>query len=189
MPSSSTESSIPYSIRPAIVNRHFRGSFLLNTPSNRMVFVRIARRWFFVTEKQKLHIQDMLLQGMTYSQISNSLSMSVNTVKSFCQRNAISTSNKMRCAGNKEKCKHCGKQLIQSAKGKARTFCCNQCRYAWWNRHRHQPNRKASYRLTCAYCGREFISYGAPNRKYCAHACYISDRFDRNPAVGEVVHR
>lgn len=54
---------------------------------------------------------------MTYSQIANSLNMSVNTVKSFCQRNSISTSNKMRYAGNKEKCKHCGKQLIQSAKG------------------------------------------------------------------------
>lgn len=32
MPSSSTESSIPYSIRPAIVIRHSRGSFFVEHP-------------------------------------------------------------------------------------------------------------------------------------------------------------
>lgn len=143
-----------------------------------------------MTGEQKQRIQDMRLQGTAYSQIADLLGLSVNTVKSFCRRNSINACNASNDTGNednKEKCKQCGNRLTQPTKGKARTFCSDQCRYAWWNSHRHQPDRKASHRLTCTYCGREFISYGNPNRKYCCHACYTSHRFDRSSAGKEAV--
>ena len=61
-----------------------------------------------------------------------------------------------------------------------------KCRLAWWNEHRDSMNRKAVYRLTCAYCGEVFDSYGNKSRKYCSHACYIKDRFGRHPVEREV---
>jgi hypothetical protein len=39
-------------------------------------------------------------------------------------------------------------------------------------------NRKGVHKLTCVYCGIYFGSYDK-NRKYCAHACYISGRFKK----------
>ena len=143
-----------------------------------------------MTGEQKQRIQEMRLQGNAYSQIADVLGLSMNTVKSFCRRyslNACNASNDTGIKENKDNCKQCGKHLKQPLKGKARTYCSDACRYAWWNIHRHQPDRKASHRLTCAHCEREYISYGNPNRKYCGHACYIADRFGWHPAEGEVV--
>ncbi|MBS8102183.1 helix-turn-helix domain-containing protein, partial [Streptococcus suis] len=31
--------------------------------------------------------------------------------------------------------------------------------------------------LTCQQCGRSFLSYANPNRKFCSHSCYIQSRF------------
>lgn len=144
-----------------------------------------------MTGEQKQRIQDMRLQGTAYSQIADTLGLSVNTVKSFCRRinlNACDASNETGNEENKEHCKHCGKRLIQKEKQKPKTFCGNDCRYAWWNSHRQQMNRKAVHRLTCAYCGRTFDSYGGKNRKYCGHSCYIADRFGRIPTDREEAH-
>ena len=37
--------------------------------------------------------------------------------------------------------------------------------------------KERGYKLKCAYCGKDFISYGNKKRKYCSHYCYIHDRF------------
>ena len=134
-----------------------------------------------MTGEQKLLIQEMRLQGTAYSQIADVLGLSVNTVKSFCRRsflsNACDASKDTGNEDNKDTCKHCGKHLKQTPKAKPKIFCGTDCRYAWWNTHRNQPNRKASRVLICAHCGEEFIGYGSRDRKYCGHSCYITARF------------
>jgi transposase len=133
-----------------------------------------------VTGEQKRNIQDMRRQGLSYSQIADSLSLSVNTVKSFCRRNNLSVhnaSNDTENKADKEHCKQCDRRLEQTPNSKPKVFCSDQCRHAWWSAHRDRLNRKAVYHLTCAYCGRVFDSYGNKTRKYCCHACYIKDRF------------
>jgi hypothetical protein len=139
-----------------------------------------------MTGEQKQRIQDMRLQGTAFSQIADELGLSVNTIKSFCRRNSIEACDASNDTGNednKDTCKQCGKKLKQTANSRAKMFCNDRCRYAWWNTNRHQPNRKGSQRLTCTCCGREFISYGNPSRKYCGHACYIKDRFGEVAAL------
>lgn len=128
--------------------------------------------------QMKENIRRLRLDGLPYSAIAKATGIPINTVKAHCRRNGI---GKTGLQGSLEEggnyCKQCGKQLPCKTKGKPKKFCCDKCRYEWWNSHRHQLNRKASYLLTCAYCEKEFISYGNKDRKYCGHNCYIIDRF------------
>jgi hypothetical protein len=53
----------------------------------------------------------------------------------------------------------------------------------WWNSHQDTVKKKAVYHLICTTCSKPFDSYGNKNRRYCCHACYISDRFGK---AGEI---
>lgn len=129
-----------------------------------------------MTGIQKQNIHDMRRQGLSYAKIADTLGLSANTIKSFCRRsklNACATSND---TGNKDLCKQCGSRLKQTAKSKPKTFCCDKCRFDWWNSNRIKMNRKGVHQMVCTRCGEDFGSYDR-NRKYCGHACYISARF------------
>ena len=128
-----------------------------------------------MTEKQKAEIVRMRGDGVSYKQISDVLSLSVNTIKSYCKRNNIlkTDSEKALYAS----CLQCGKPVIQKEKTKRRKFCSDVCRRKWWNAHPEQVNRKALYKNRCECCGKEFEAYGNNHRKYCSHECYINARF------------
>lgn len=116
-----------------------------------------------IPKPQKQTILAMRQQGSSYAEIADVLSISPNTVKSICRRSNI------KAAQQGPVCKNCGKPLERTARAKPKTFCSNQCRYSWWNRVRGQR----AYRCTCAGCGKEFISYGNPKRKFCGRECYL----------------
>ncbi len=137
----------------------------------------------YMTEKQKSEIVRMRQNGTAYKNISELLGISINTVKSYCNRNKIKKVVTANVDGNC--CLYCGKPIIQREKVKKRKFCCDSCRTAWWNSHPEAVDRKANYELRCAFCGKSFISYGNKNRKYCSHQCYISARFNGNDAKKE----
>ena len=129
-----------------------------------------------MTNEQKAKIIDMRKEGDAYLLISQKTGLSVNTVSSYCRRNGL-------CKESVEKaknCKQCGKPIKRIQKRKPRKFCSNRCRIKWWNSHPDSVNRKAVYHFTCAYCGQPFSAYGNSNRKYCSHACYIADRFQKD---------
>ena len=120
-----------------------------------------------MTDQQKKELIDLRANGYGYKKIARLLGVSESTVSAYCQRNNLSLNS----------CKNCG-NVIQKSKGtKPKTFCCDRCRNAWWNKHLNEVTRKANYNLICQYCGKQFIAYGNKKRKYCSHACYISDRF------------
>lgn len=100
------------------------------------------------------------------------LGISDNTVRSFCRRNGLGDKSK-----NAVACKQCGKLIKNIPKQKPKKFCSDACRNTWWNEHQNCVNQKANYEYTCACCGRHFTAYGNDHRKYCSHACYITDRF------------
>ena len=133
-----------------------------------------------MTIEQKQSIREMRQHGKSISQISDLLSLSINTIKSFCRRDALGACNTSIPTGeekNKGVCPQCGKRLQQNPGSKPRIFCCNKCRYAWWNSHRQHSNRNAVHHFTCAHCRRAFVSYGSRSRKYCSHLCFTNDRF------------
>ena len=134
-----------------------------------------------MTDHQKAQIIKLRAAGNGYGKIAKSLGISLNTVKSFCRRNDISSNSSVEPAltytGETTYCENCGRPIRQIEKQKKKRFCCDKCRNAWWNSHLDQVKRQAVYQFKCLYCGKEFHVYGDKRRKYCSHACYIADRF------------
>ena len=105
--------------------------------------------------------------------IALALGLSVNTVRSYIRRHPPKDAVQVGC-------RQCGKPVMQVKGRKAKYFCSNRCRNAWWNAHPEKVQRKAYYRLTCQFCGKEFVSYGNKNRKYCSRLCYADARRSRS---------
>lgn len=120
--------------------------------------------------KDKENIRNMRVEGLGYKKIASKLGISVNTIKSFCQRNGLSGTGE-------DRCQNCGVLIKQNPKRKKKRFCSDKCRLIWWNSHQDKINRRANYSLICSNCGKTFISYGNKYRKYCSHRCYIAHRF------------
>ena len=135
-----------------------------------------------MTTDQNQKIQQMRYKGQSYFQIASILCISENTIKSYCRRNNLGTVKNCIPQVVREihtVCKYCGKPLTQETKGQPKKFCSELCRRTWWKANDSQLIKKAYYTLTCAECGKEFESYGNQNRKFCGHACYIKNRFEK----------
>lgn len=129
-----------------------------------------------MTEEQRMRIVFLRKAGNGYKKISQELLISENTVKSYCQRHKIGKAE-TRLSNGEHCCQYCGKAVRQNPGRKAKKFCSDKCRNAWWNSHLDQVERKAHYEFVCAFCKKPFTAYGNAGRKYCSHACYVSDRF------------
>ncbi|GHU59279.1 hypothetical protein AGMMS49975_26690 [Clostridia bacterium] len=129
-----------------------------------------------MTSTQKSKITELRGNGESYANVAETLGLSVNTVKSFCRRNNLNIINENKIADNVV-CKVCQKAIEQVNGRKPRKFCSDKCRIEWWNAHPEQVARKAVYTYTCPHCQNTFTAYGNSRRKFCSHACYISERF------------
>lgn len=114
-------------------------------------------------DEVKQAIIDMRNDGKSYAEIGKALGLATSTVSSVILR-----SNKPIYV-----CKYCGRRLKQSGY-KHKVFCDDVCRYRW--NKAHPQNKRAFYELKCHYCGKEFIAYGNPNRKFCCRECYLKGR-------------
>jgi len=131
---------------------------------------------------QKNIITDMRSIDASYAEIANTLGLSKNTVKSYCQRNAIVQTNITK-SDNCTYCKQCGVKFEIIPGRKQKIFCSDKCRTAWWVAHPEKLNRKATYNFICAFCGANFTAYGNQTRKFCNHACYVASRFGAKTTV------
>lgn len=124
-----------------------------------------------IPAREKEAVLSMYSEGQKYKEIADILLLSPNTVKSICRRSGI----KPLSSGETDsrRCRNCGATLRCNSGTKPKIFCSDHCRYAWWNKKRGLT----PYRLTCSYCGQEFISYGNKNRKFCGRECYLHSRY------------
>ncbi|MDO4555743.1 MAG: RNA polymerase subunit sigma-70 [Lachnospiraceae bacterium] len=129
-----------------------------------------------MTEEQKVQIAALREQGNGYKKIAQLLSISENTVKSFCKRNCISR-DEISVNDDEIRCQCCGKTVKQNPGRKRKKFCSDRCRMKLWYEHLDQVQRKANYEYVCPVCKKTFTVYGNAHRKYCSHECYIVDRF------------
>ena len=125
-----------------------------------------------MTNGEKMLVARQRRQGLGYAEIARKLGMSVNTVKSYCQRNSIKPVGKVTVL-EKNTCRQCGNTLEHTPGRKKKQFCSDTCRMRWW--HDHREMSKTARGAKCAACGREFITDRV--QKYCSHACYIAARF------------
>ena len=126
-------------------------------------------------KKQQIKIiNQMLQQGKNTTEISVTLDIPSSTIRAHLRRHPEFYSGRS--------CRNCGKAMVQPVGRKEKHFCSDKCRMAWWNSHREQIQKKAYYHLTCAYCGKEFESYGKRDRKFCCRDCYDQSRRHRTSA-------
>lgn len=134
-----------------------------------------------MNEAHKKEIKKLRAEGLSYGAISETIGVSVNTVKSYCKRHKLGgivvDMGKPRLDIDKDICQCCGAKLQQAIGRKVKRFCSNRCRNMWWNANLDKVKRMANYDFVCAYCKKQFTSYGNKGRKYCCHECYIADRF------------
>lgn len=124
--------------------------------------------------KQEIETLNLMRShGKSAADIAIALGLSVNTVRSYIRRHPPKDAVQVGC-------RRCGKPVMQVKSRKAKYFCSDRCRNAWWNAHPEKVQRKAYYRLTCQFCGKEFVSYGNKNRKYCSRLCYADARRSRS---------
>ena len=117
-------------------------------------------------------------QGLGYKKIAQLMGLSVNTVKTYCKRNALggkTAADDQHSIG--KVCKCCGAPLYQTPGQKPRLFCSDACRTKWWNAHPEQVKHRSDRQVICGHCGKTFSVNQNSTRKYCSHACYIADRF------------
>lgn len=124
-----------------------------------------------MTNGEKMLITQQRRHGQGYKEIARKLGMSVNTVKSYCQRNDIKPVEKT--MPGKDVCRQCGSMLQHTPGRKKKQFCSDACRMRWW--HEHRDMSKTARDAKCTACGREFITDRV--QKYCSHTCYIAARF------------
>lgn len=122
----------------------------------------------------KARIMLMRAHGVAYTRIARHLELDVNSVKTFCLRNNITTVPTLHEVIDPLGvwCLHCYAPISLRSGSK---FCCEGCRRAWWKQHRN--TRSPSGVQTCAQCGVVFEVYGNAKRKFCSHPCYIHKRF------------
>ena len=126
-------------------------------------------------KKQQIKIiNQMLQQGKNTTEISVTLDIPSSTIRAHLRRHPEFYGGRS--------CRNCGKAMVQPVGRKEKHFCSDKCRMAWWNSHREQIQKKAYYHLTCAYCGKEFESYGKRDRKFCCRDCYDQSRRHRTSA-------
>ena len=121
-----------------------------------------------MTYKTMNQINFLASHGMGYQRIADQLGLSPNTVKSHLQRHPPQLGQTL--------CHHCGQPVPQNPGRKEKKYCSDKCRMAYWNSHKEEVNKQAYYTLVCQHCGKEFISYGNRNRKYCSRLCYANAR-------------
>lgn len=132
-----------------------------------------------MTDKQKNQIAEYREQGMSYTEISKKMDLSINSIKTYCKRHGLGGVRAFEVSSPAviTACEYCGHEVLQNHGRKQKRFCSDKCRNAWWNEHMELVKKKANYECTCEHCGKVFTSYGNKDRKYCSHECYIEDRF------------
>ena len=125
-----------------------------------------------MTNSQKERIVSMRGEGAGYKAIAAKLSLSVDTVKSFCRRHGLDGAA-VRITD--DACRQCGKPLERKTDQKK--FCSDKCRSAWWSSHTNLYQQKEENKRVCAHCGRVFYSFQSKRRKFCGHPCFISSYF------------
>lgn len=129
-----------------------------------------------MTVLQKQRIALLRGKGDSYAAIAADISISENTIKSYCRRNNIGVATKKESLEVTDVCINCGCPLEHTQGAKRRRFCSDRCRMLWWNAHPEAVNRKAVYSFVCSTCGAEFKAYGNASRKYCSRDCFGAAR-------------
>jgi hypothetical protein len=160
---------------------HAYDTYRTNFPAYTQIMVIIWED-ALMTTVQKEHIKNLRSQGISYASIADTIGLSKNTVKSFCQRlNAPlkPAKPKAKKKDGRTYCRNCENEVPPNPGRKPKTFCSPECRTTWWAANPQAIKQRAVYNFICDYCKTPFTAYGNNKRKFCNHACYVASRFKK----------
>ena len=126
-----------------------------------------------MTTEEMRSVKELMLQGLGYRRIAALTGLSADTVKSYCRRH---NDHPQIFSTDLAHCLNCGKTITQIPHHRPRKYCSDSCRMLYWNSHRDLVQNKKQSTMLCQLCGKEFISPGNSNRKYCSRECADSAR-------------
>ena len=124
-----------------------------------------------MTKSEKETVLSLRQQQYSFSAIAQATGLPIGTIKSFLSRlrGKEESSVTAPCiTAEHSHCRECGAPLKQVEHRKVRSFCNDQCRVAYWNKHRDLSQRASAHQQTCEICGRVFYTY---HGQYCSRAC------------------
>lgn len=156
-------------------------AFLRLSPEGRCP-IRLLEWRKSMTQQQKEQITKLRAVGASFGKIASILGMSVNTVKSYCKRNPISSEPlpAPKAVVHSDRCPKCNTLLEQSPGHRQKRFCSPKCRMAWWALHPEQMKRRKLTDTECQHCGTVFLQYGSRPRKFCSRGCYLAHRYGQD---------
>ena len=100
-----------------------------------------------MNDRQKQRIRVLRGLGKGYKAIAKDMELTLNRVRCYCRYHGLTGyASKQMFGVNRKKavkkpkpvsgdCKNCGSEIYHhdSVPGRKRKFCCEQCRYAYWN--------------------------------------------------------
>ena len=96
-----------------------------------------------MTVAEKNYIIRYRQMGKSCTEIARALGLSVNTVKSFCQRNGIAPIGQATGTSPAETlCLYCGEKIKFQPHRKPKRFCSDACRLRWWHAHRDMEKKR-----------------------------------------------
>ena len=125
-----------------------------------------------MTNDQIAIVTQLQHQGLGYRRIAALTNISVNTVKGYCKRHPVNTQETE--PQTDAYCKQCGRPVYYVPHRKAKQFCSDKCRMAWWNNNRNQVQHKVTKTVVCCLCGRSFVATGKRERKFCSKECFAA---------------
>lgn len=133
-----------------------------------------------MTHEQKMRILELSQAGFKDKRIAELLDLSMNTVKSYRQRNKELIVSQ---DGAFSVCPQCAQPFPNVIRGKR--FCSVACKTKWWNERHDMYKNTTAVGVKCQHCGVVFSAYPVQNRKFCSHGCYIAHRYDQGVAAGD----
>ncbi len=133
-----------------------------------------------MTQEQKIRILELSQAGFKDKRIAELLNLSVNTVKSYRQRNKEQVASR---DGTFSVCPQCAQPFANVIHGKR--FCSVACKTKWWNGRHDLYKNTSAVKVKCQHCGVVFSAYPAQNRKFCSHGCYVAHRYYQGGAAGD----
>ena len=126
-----------------------------------------------MTQAEKETILSLRQKQCSLLVISKTTGLPIGTIKSFLSRASRKIKEQAKVdlitTETLGRCRQCGALLKQERRGRAKTFCSDRCRTAYWNEHRDLSQRPSAHLQKCEMCGRDFYTYRG---RYCSRACF-----------------
>lgn len=128
-----------------------------------------------MTDTEKRTAEKMRAEGCSYNMISQTLGISLSTVKSHIRRRA--KKEPQIAVVGKPSANTVVLRLSTHLGIGRRLFYSKSCQERYWREHRNISLCASLVSCTCPGCGKEILNYKGHNRKYCSHQCYIAVRY------------